>query len=150
MYLFLINFIYLFEFWLCWVFIAACGFSLVAMRGGYFLVAMDGLHAVAASLVAEHRLSRTWASVVVARGCSNQPADSRIWAQQLWCMDLIAWWHMKSSWTRNLTHVPCIGWQILSHWIIREVQFTLFLIDLKYTHLFKILRVIMYWVIMYG
>jgi len=41
------------------------------MRGGYFLVAVDGLHAVVASLSAEHRLSRTWASVAVAWGCSN-------------------------------------------------------------------------------
>ena len=72
MYLFLIiDFICLFEFCLCWVFTAACGFSLVVMRGGYFLVAVNGLHTVVASLVAEHRLSGTWASVVVARGCSN-------------------------------------------------------------------------------
>ena len=29
---------------------------------------------------------------------------------------------MGSSWTRNQTHVPCIGRQILNHWTIREVQ----------------------------
>ena len=34
--LFLNKFIYLFiYFWLCWVFVAACGFSLVVVRGGY-------------------------------------------------------------------------------------------------------------------
>ena len=43
-----LNFIYLFiDFWLRWVFIAACGLSLVAV---------SGLLIVVASLVAEHRL----------------------------------------------------------------------------------------------
>ena len=33
---FLINlFIYIFKFWLHWVFVAVCGLSLVAARGGY-------------------------------------------------------------------------------------------------------------------
>ena len=43
-------------FWLCWVFIAAHGFSLVAMSGGYSLVAVLRLLIVVASLVVEHRL----------------------------------------------------------------------------------------------
>ena len=29
-------------FWLCWVFIAACGLSLVAVSGGYFLMGCSG------------------------------------------------------------------------------------------------------------
>ena len=29
------KFIYLFKFWLCWVFVAACGLSLVAASRGY-------------------------------------------------------------------------------------------------------------------
>jgi len=41
-------------FWLCWVFVAVCGLSLVAAsRGCYTLVAMGGLLIAVASLVAE-------------------------------------------------------------------------------------------------
>ena len=32
---FFLILIYLFYFWLCWVFVAACGLSLVAASGGY-------------------------------------------------------------------------------------------------------------------
>lgn len=46
---FLNYFIY---FWLPWVFVAACGFSLVAASGGYSLVAVRGLLAVASLVVA--------------------------------------------------------------------------------------------------
>ena len=52
-YFFFIKFIYLFYFWLCWVFIAVHGFSLVVASGGYSLVVMPGLLIVLASLVAE-------------------------------------------------------------------------------------------------
>ena len=44
-----------FCFWLRWVFVAACGLSLVAASGGYSL-AVHGLLIAVASLVAEHRL----------------------------------------------------------------------------------------------
>ena len=37
-------------------------------------------------------------------------------------MGLVAPNHAESSRTRNCTHVPCIGRQILNHWITREVQ----------------------------
>ena len=51
------NFLmYLFIFWLHWVFVAACGLSLVVASGGYSLVAVHGLIMAVASLVAEHRL----------------------------------------------------------------------------------------------
>ena len=42
-------------FWLHWVFIAACGLSLVVESGGYSLVAVYGLLIGVASVV-EHRL----------------------------------------------------------------------------------------------
>ena len=42
-------------FWLCWVFAAAYGLSLVALSRGYSLV-VCGLLTAAASLVAEHGL----------------------------------------------------------------------------------------------
>ena len=43
-------------FWLCWVFVAECGPSLVVASGGYSLVAVLGLLTAVSSLVAEHRL----------------------------------------------------------------------------------------------
>ena len=30
---------------------------------------------------------------------------------------LVALWHVEFSWTRDQTHVPCLGRQILYHWI---------------------------------
>ena len=45
-----------FIFWLCWVFIAVQGLSLVAESKGYSLVGVPGLRIVVVSLVAEHRL----------------------------------------------------------------------------------------------
>ena len=40
----------------------------------------------------------------------------------MWCMGLVAPWHVGSSQTRDHTHVPCIGRQILNHWTTREAQ----------------------------
>ena len=57
-------------FWLCWVFIALHGLSLVAASRGYSLVEMCGLLFAVASLVAEQRLETMRASVVVAHGLS--------------------------------------------------------------------------------
>ena len=39
----------------------------------------------------------------------------------LWHMGLVAPRHVKSSWTRDQTHVPCTGRQILNHWTTRKV-----------------------------
>ena len=36
-------------------------------------------------------------------------------------MGLGAPWHVESSWTRNRTHVPAMGRQILKHWTPRAV-----------------------------
>ena len=43
--------------WLPWVFVAACGFSLVVESRGYSLIAVHGRLIVAVSLVVQHRLS---------------------------------------------------------------------------------------------
>ena len=48
-----ILFIY---FWLHWVFVAACGLSLVVVSGGLLFVAVHGLLIAVASLVVEHGL----------------------------------------------------------------------------------------------
>ena len=53
-------------------------------------------------------------------------AGSRAWAQKLWHMGLVAQWHVGSSQTRDRTHVPCIGRQILNHCITREVHLDTF------------------------
>ena len=54
---FLINlFILCIYFWLCWVFVAACGLSLVAASGGLLFVVVHRLLTVVASFVAEHWL----------------------------------------------------------------------------------------------
>ena len=60
----------LFYFWLRWVFLAAPGLSLVAVRG---------LLIVVASLVVEQKFQGTWASGVVACGleCRTSSFESR-------------------------------------------------------------------------
>ena len=50
------SFTYLFIFRLGWVFIAACGLSLVATSGGCSPFVVHGLLIAVASLVEEHRL----------------------------------------------------------------------------------------------
>ena len=44
---------------------------------------------------------------------------SRAWTQQLWCMGLVAPWHVGSSWARDWTPVSCIATWILNYWITR-------------------------------
>ena len=53
---------------------------------------------------------------------------------QLWPMGPVAPWHVGSSWTRDRTHVPCIGRRILNHWTTREVLTFHFLL-IKYVRL---------------
>ena len=43
-------------FWLCWVFVTVCRFSLIAESRGYSLIAVSGLLFAVASLVTEHGL----------------------------------------------------------------------------------------------
>ena len=40
---------------------------------------------------------------------------------ELWRTGLAARWHVESYWTRDLTGVPCIGRQILTHCTTEEV-----------------------------
>ena len=50
------SFFFNYLFWLHWVFVAVQGLCVVAVRGGYSLVAMCGLLIVVVSLVVEYRL----------------------------------------------------------------------------------------------
>ena len=67
-------------FWLHWVSFAACGLSLVALSRDCSPV-VRGLPIVVVSLVAEHGLYGTWASVVAARGlrsCCSAALEHRL------------------------------------------------------------------------
>ena len=111
-----VNHIVCINFLLHWVFVAAHQLSLVMESKGYASL-VHGLLTVVASLAGEHGLQacglQQWqytGSVVGARRL-----------QQLWCMVLVASWHVESSWTRDRTCVPCIGRWILIHCTTREV-----------------------------
>ena len=49
-------FFFIFMYWLCWGFVAGCGFSLVVASGGYALFVACRLFFAVASLAAEHGL----------------------------------------------------------------------------------------------
>ena len=91
----------LFNFWLCWVFVAKCGLSLVVMSGATLHCCVQTSHSGGPSC------------------CRAQALGS--WAQWLWRTGFVAPWHVGSSQTRDRTHVPCLGRWILNHWTTREV-----------------------------
>ena len=78
---FLINLFILFiYFWLCWVFVAVCGLSLVAASGGYSSLRCMGFSLQWLLLLQSTALG-TWASVVVAHGlssCGLQTVEHRL------------------------------------------------------------------------
>ena len=75
------------------------GFSLVAESGGYSLAAVQGLLPAVTSLVAECGLQACGLQCLWLPG-------SRVWAQQLWHMGLVAPQHVGSSWIRDWSYVP--------------------------------------------
>ena len=77
------------------VFVVAYRLSLVEASGGHPVVAVRGLLNVVASLVVEHSLSA-------------------LEIQRLWRTGLVVPQHVGSSWTRDYSHVPCIGWGFLT------------------------------------
>ena len=92
------------------------GLSLVAVSRGYSSLRCLGFSCcgaqvlgVLALVIAAHRLS----------SCGSWALEP--WIQKLWCTSLFAPWHMESSQTRDRTHIPCIGRQILIHCATREV-----------------------------
>ena len=96
-----------FCFGLLWVFTAVCRLSLVVSRGYPWLQRAGVLP--------------RWLLLLQSSGLTAQ-------AKWLQLMDLVAPQHVKFSWTRDGTPVPCNGRQILYHWTIREVwSFILFL-----------------------
>ena len=81
---------------------------------GLFFIVVCGLLSTVTFLVAQHGLQ--------AHGLQQLwLAGARAQAQQLWRTGLVALQLVGSSQTRNRTHVPCIGRQILKHCTTREV-----------------------------
>ena len=125
-FLYINLFILFIYFWLCWVFIAARGLSLVAVSGGYSLLLCTGF-------------SLRWLLLLQTRGSRHAGFSScglqsqQLWltspraqAQELWRTGLVAPQHAGSSWTRAQTRVPCIGRRILNHCATREALFLTF------------------------
>ena len=52
----ILEFLFIYLFWLCWIFVAVNGLSLVVLSGGYSLISVNGLLIAVAPLVVEHRL----------------------------------------------------------------------------------------------
>ena len=97
---------------ICW---CTWAFSLVAASGGHSLVVVCSLIAVVSLVVGEMGSRsmgfRSWS----------------MWAQKLWYTGLADPCHVGSSWTRNQTHVPCLGRWILYHWATRDAPLFLLL-----------------------
>ena len=122
-YLFIL-FIY---FWLHWVFVAACGLSLVAVSRGY-----SSLQCAGFSLRWLLLLRSTGSRCMGFSSCGAWAqqlwlAGSRAQAQQLQRTGLVALQHVGCSQTRARTRVPCVGRRILNHCATREAQIISFL-----------------------
>ena len=88
--------------WLCWIFIALCGLSLAAVSWDYSALCCSGF-------------SLWWLLLL-------QRTGSRACVQEMRGIGLVAPWHVESSRTRDRTHVPCTGRQILIHCTTREAH----------------------------
>ena len=109
---FILLLFFIIYFWLCWVFTAVCGISLLAVSGVCSLVVVLGLRNAVVSHVAEALAAQapgTRASVAVAHGLSSCGAGA-----------LVVLGHVRASWTRDRTCVPGIGRQIPVHWATRK------------------------------
>ena len=115
----------LFYFCLCWVFIAVHGLSLVVVSGGYSSLQCTGF-----SLCWLLQLLSTGCRRVDFSICSSQALELRLHNCGPWA--LAALQHVKSSRTRGLTCILCIGRQIPIHCTTREVLFYLIL-QIKYS-----------------
>ena len=62
-------------------------------------------------------------------GFSCCRAQARVRAQESGLTDSVVRWPVGSSQTRDQTHVPCIGRQILKHWASSEVLYCFMMVD---------------------
>ena len=93
--------------WLLWVFVAACGLSLVVVSRGY-----SSLWSQAFSV---------WWLLLLQSTRSRRAGFSSCDALALACTSFVSQKHVGSSWTRDRTWVTCIGRWTLHHWATREV-----------------------------
>ena len=109
-------------FWLCWVFIPMSGLSLVVGTQGCSLIAWtshcDRFSCCKAEALVGFSDCSTWAQYLWLKG----PRACRL--QSLWQAGLAALWHVRSSWTRDRTRIPCIGRWILNYLTTRKVPGT--------------------------
>ena len=109
------------HFCLHWIFVAVHGLSLAAVSRGYSSLYFMGLlqwFLLLQSTGSRHAvfsICGMWAQQFWLTG----PRVCGL--QQLWCMGLVGQWPMDSSQTRDRTHVPRIGRQILICCTVREV-----------------------------
>ena len=83
---------------------------------------MPGVSLVAVSMVYSLDLALGLLTAV-----TSLAAEPRLYAHSLQQdTGLVALRHMESSRTRDQTHIPCIGRQILNHWTPWEVLLCLF------------------------
>ena len=122
-----------------YLFLAALGLRCCTWA---FSSCVDGLLTEVASLVAEHGLQVYSLSSCGTRAQQLWLMGSRAQAQQLRRMGLVAPWHVRSSWTRARTGVPCIGRQILNHCATREALF--FTSLLEYNSLTMVCQFLLY------
>ena len=125
---FLINLFILFIFGCIGSLLLCVGFSLVAVSGGYSSLQCAGFSLRWLLLLRSMGSRHAGFSSCGTRAKQLQLAGCRVQAQQLWCMGLVAPWHVGSSQTRAQTRVPCIGRQILNHCATREALIS-FLVD---------------------
>ena len=119
-YLFLKIYLFVY-FWLCWVFVAGRGLSVVAASGGYSSLWCAGFSLRWLLLLRSTGPRLPGFSSCSARAQQLWLLGSRAQAQQLWCTGLVAPRHVGPSQTRAGTHVPCIGRRIVNHCATREV-----------------------------
>ena len=120
---FLFFFIFIFfnfSFWLCWVFVAVCGLSLVAASRGYSSLQCAGFLLRWLLLLWSTGSRHTGFNSCSMRAQQLWLMGSRAQAQQLWHTSLVALRHVGSSRTRARTRVPCMGRWILNHCTTRE------------------------------
>ena len=124
-----IYFILFIYFWLCWVFVAVPGLSLVVASRGHSSMRCTGF-------------SLWWLLLLWSIGSRHMGFSScgvqaqQLWlmgcraqAQELWRTGLVALQHVRSSRTRPWTRVPCIGRRILNHCATREVPDLIIITD---------------------
>ena len=96
---------FFFFFWLHWFFDATHGLSLVGEQRLLSLRRAEATHHCGV-----WAFSLWWLLLLQSTG------SRAYWLQLLWCLDLVAPWHVGFSQTRDWTHVPCMDRRILNHW----------------------------------